>query len=204
MKIIILIISLGFFITACGEQDKSPSTKSVEPKLSSETETPNPDVQPSADYSSLFNKDPIKCISTQDVAVAINQPIEIIKKVETSGSISCEFDITMADKSVMKYSYIAMAISLAQVEKEITSDLKDKKAGQQILGMDIIRSSTSNNYFSLRPIRSEIVIYNMNYPFAILNNFNLGMQQKLSKDQRKERMDYLLKLVNKLVEIHKR
>jgi hypothetical protein len=110
----------------------------------------------------------------------------------------------MSDKSVMKYSYLAAATSLAQVEKGIKSALKDKKAGQQILGMDIIRSSTSNNYFSLRPIRSEIVIYNMNYPFAILNNFNSGMQQKLSKEQKKERMDYLLKLVNKLVEVHKK
>ena len=204
MKIIILILSLGFFITACGEQNTNPSTKHTKEKLSSVAEAPKPDIQPNADYSSLFNEDPIKCISTQDVAEALNQPIETIEKVETGRDISCRFNITMPDKSVMKYSYLAVATSLDQVEKEIKSALKNKKAGQQILGMDIIRGSMSNNYFSLRPIRSEIVIYNMNYPFAVLNNFNSGMEQRLSKKQRNDRMAYLLKLANKLIEIHKK
>lgn len=79
------------------------------------------------DYSHLFTKENVVCLSIVELAEATAISRSSISTVPTSSKTLCKYKLKLPNKETMTYGYGPMKTSLGEVNKEIRSYLKTQK-----------------------------------------------------------------------------
>lgn len=157
--------------------------------------------KPSADYSSLFNKENDICLTTSEIAKATNLPITSISKKKGYDDTYCDYEINLPNNKKMNYGFGIMVWTKEQVKKEINSYKRSKQRNEVMFGMEIELSETGDTYFTHQPLHGRVLIINPNYDLIIGTKYS---KVGFNLEEKKEAQKYAVKIANYLLHKHKK